>query len=505
MRHRFTRPAGRIALTYLVIALLWIAFSDQAVEALIGDQQLLNRAQTIKGGLFVLATAILLYALMHRTLHKIEVVALEDSLTGLPNRLAFTRELSQRCRTGLARDQRFTLTLMDIDHFTDLNDEQGHARGDELLKLVGQQLQRLLDQNWYIAHIGGDEFGLLSPAGLSIQETRERLDWLQNRVMRSHQHELMLSQTLSAGSCEFPKDARTGQDLMRQADMALSRAKHQGRDRHSFYHEELKRTLLERLSLAKDLRNAVEQQAFTLVYQPQWSVSTAQWVGAEVLIRWHHPERGWVPPDQFIPLAEREGMIHRLTECVVEQALAELSQARLDRETLPSLSINLSHLTLINTNTMTLLHHLIDQRSSDVPRVMFEITETATMENLDRSLSAMQTWRQRGVEFSIDDFGTGYSSLSRLKQLPLKELKIDRSFIMDLPDDQNDAVITQAILAMAKTLSLSVVAEGVETLEQSDFLRAHGCTIMQGYYYAKPMPIQELSALLTRKANSTVR
>lgn len=505
MRHRFTRPAGRIALTYLVIALLWIAFSDQAVEALIGDQQLLNRAQTIKGGLFVLATAILLYALMHRTLQKIEVVALEDSLTGLPNRLAFTRELSQRCRTGLARDQRFTLTLMDIDHFTDLNDEQGHARGDELLKLVGQQLQRLLDQNWYIAHIGGDEFGLLSPAGLSIQETRERLGWLQNRVMRSHHHELMLSQTLSAGSCEFPKDARTGQDLMRQADMALSRAKHQGRDRHSFYHEELKRTLLERLSLAKDLRNAVEQQAFTLVYQPQWSVSTAQWVGAEVLIRWHHPERGWVPPDQFIPLAEREGMIHRLTESVVEQALAELSQARLDRETLPSLSINLSHLTLLNTNTMTLLHHLIDQRSNDLPRVMFEITETATMENLDRSLSAMQTWRQRGVEFSIDDFGTGYSSLSRLKQLPLKELKIDRSFIMDLPDDQNDAVITQAILAMAKTLSLSVVAEGVETLEQSDFLRAHGCTIMQGYYYAKPMPIQELSALLTRKANSTVR
>ncbi|HET8905189.1 MAG TPA: GGDEF domain-containing protein, partial [Saccharospirillum sp.] len=220
MRHRFTRPAGRIALTYLVIALVWIAFSDRAIEALISDQQLLNQAQTIKGGLFVLATAMLLYGLMHHTLHKIEVVALQDNLTGLPNRLAFTRELSLRCRTGLARDQRFTLTLMDIDHFTDLNDEQGHARGDELLILVGQQLRRLLGQDWYIAHIGGDEFGLLSPAGLSIQETRERLDWLQNRVMRSHHHELMLSQTLSAGSCEFPKDARTGQDLMRQADMA---------------------------------------------------------------------------------------------------------------------------------------------------------------------------------------------------------------------------------------------------------------------------------------------
>ncbi|MEX2319837.1 MAG: GGDEF and EAL domain-containing protein [Saccharospirillum sp.] len=505
MRHRFTRPAGRIALTYLVIALLWIAFSDRAAEALFSDSQLLNRAQTLKGGLFVLATALMLYALMHRTLHRIEVVALEDSLTGLPNRLAFTRELTLRCKTGLARDQRFTVTLMDIDHFTDLNDEQGHSRGDELLILVGRQLRRLLNKDWYIAHIGGDEFGLLSPSGLSIQETRERLDWLQNRVMRSHNHDLMLSQTLSAGSCEFPKDARTDRDMMRQADMALSRAKHQGRDRHSFYHEELKRTLLERLSLAKDLRDAVEREAFTLVYQPQWSVSTAQWVGAEVLVRWHHPDRGWVPPDQFIPLAEREGMIHRVTECVVEKALAELRQAGLDRDALPSLSINLSHLTLLDTNTMTLLHHLIDQRSNTLPKVMFEITETATMENLDRTLSAMQSWRQRGVDFSIDDFGTGYSSLSRLKLLPLKELKIDRSFIMDLPGDQNDAVITQAILAMAKTLSLNVVAEGVETREQSDFLRAHGCNIMQGYYYAKPMPIQELNVLLTQAANTPVR
>jgi len=154
---------------------------------------------------------------------------------------------------------------------------------------------------------------------------------------------------------------------------------------------------------------------------------------------------------------------------------------------------------------MTLLHHLIDQRTADLPAVMFEITETATMENLDRTLKAMRSWRERGIDFSIDDFGTGYSSLSRLKQLPLKELKIDRSFIMDLPGDQNDAVITQAILAMAKTLSLNVVAEGVETLEQSDFLQTHGCTMMQGYYYARPMPIQELYALLTEQADSLVR
>ncbi len=505
MRHRFTRPAGRIALTYLVIALLWIAFSDRAAEALFSDPRLLNRVQTIKGGFFVLATGLLLYILMHRTLHRIEIVALEDSLTGLPNRLAFTRELTQRCHNGQARDQRFTLTLLDIDQFTDLNDEQGHARGDELLRLVGRQLRHLLGNDWYIAHLGGDEFGLLSPAALSTQETRERLDWLQHSIMRSSSHDLMLNHTLSAGSCEFPKDARTGQDMMRQADMALSRAKHQGRDRHSFYHEELKRTLLERLSLAKDLRDAIEQQAFTLVYQPQWSVSTSQWVGAEVLVRWHHATRGWVPPDQFIPLAEREGLIHRVTECVVEKALTELNRAGLSRASLPSLSINLSHLTLLNDNTMTLLHHLIDQRRTDLPAVMFEITETATMENLDRTLRAMQSWRERGIDFSIDDFGTGYSSLSRLKQLPLKELKIDRSFIMDLPGDQNDAVITQAILAMAKTLSLNVVAEGVETLEQSDFLQTHGCTIMQGYYYARPMPIQELCALLTEPADSPVR
>jgi diguanylate cyclase (GGDEF)-like protein len=194
---------------------------------------------------FVLATGLLLYGLMLRTLHRIEVVTLEDGLTGLPNRLAFTREVSVRCRIGLDRDHHFMLTILDIDHFTDLNDEQGHESGDQLLNLIGQQLKGSLGKDWFIAHIGGDEFGLLSPVRLSLQETRAQLDWLQQNLMHNRKNGLMANQTISAGTCEFPKDARTSQDLMRLSDMALTRAKNQGRNQHRYYREELKRSLLD--------------------------------------------------------------------------------------------------------------------------------------------------------------------------------------------------------------------------------------------------------------------
>ncbi len=500
MRHsNFVSPALRIALVYVLFAGLWILFSDQAVALLFGDAVYMHRAQTLKGWFFVVMTGLLLYGLMRHTLRKIEVVALEDALTGLPNRVAFTGELDHMCWQGLARNQRFSLTIVDVDNFADLNDEQGHSRGDELLIRLCTILKEKLGPKWYIARLGGDEFALVSPPELTDVEVERLLQGLQQAVPRSTGQQSLFSHTLCAGTCWFPEQGTNARDLLSHADMALLYAKSFGRGQQKTYHEALKLSLVKRMSLLKDLRQACQEGCFSLVYQPQWSPSLQAWTGAEVLVRWYHERRGRVPPDEFIPLAEKEGLIGTITEFVVARACEELTAAGLTREHLPWISLNLSHPVLLDYTVMSKLVETLKPLSEQGPRVMWEITETATMENLDASLEAMNTWCGEGVEFSIDDFGTGYSSLARLKQMPLKELKIDRSFIRDIPEDANDAVITQAILAMAQTLSLQVVAEGVETEAQAEFLNRYGCPVLQGYLYARPMPVAELATLLKNR------
>lgn len=497
MRHsNFVTPALRIALLYVLFAGLWIIFSDQAVALLFGDVAYMHRVQTLKGWFFVGITGLLLYGLMRHTLRKLEVVALEDTLTGLPNRLAFTGELDHWCWVGLARGQRFSLTIVDVDNFADLNDEQGHSRGDELLGRLSQMLREKLGPQWYIARLGGDEFALVSPPEVPAVAVERMVRGFLQFVPRMPGQSSPFSHTLCAGTCWFPEQGTNARDLLSHADMALLYAKSHGRGQHKTYHEALKLSLVKRMSLLKDLRQACEQGEFSLVYQPQWSPGLQAWTGAEVLVRWYHERRGRVPPDEFIPLAEKEGLIGAITEFVVSRVREELSAAGLTRERLPWISINLSHPVLLDHTVMTRLVETLSPLSEQGPRVMWEITETATMENLEATLEAMTTWCAEGVEFSIDDFGTGYSSLARLKQMPLKELKIDRSFIRDIPEDNNDAVITQAILAMAQTLSLQVVAEGVETEAQADFLRRYGCPVLQGYLYARPMPVAELATLL---------
>ncbi|MCH8532226.1 MAG: bifunctional diguanylate cyclase/phosphodiesterase [Saccharospirillum sp.] len=492
----FLRPARRTALIYLILGSVWILFSDQWAAWLFDDIETLIRVQTYKGWFYVAATALLVYWLMQRSLKRIRSIALEDSLTALPNRQAFDLEMKNRCRKGFLTGHQFCLAIIDIDHFKELNESQGHSDGDDVLLALTQQLRKQLGSQWYVARLGGDEFGFLSPVLDSAKACLEHLDVLQKQLTRDSDFQLLRDQSLSMGSCTYPVDGRNARDLMRHADMALFHAKHLGRNCHCHFKTQLKVTLMERLALSKDLRQACEADTFDLVYQPQWSVSKQRWVGAEVLIRWSHPERGMVSPAEFIPLAEEQGLIVRITELVVQKALTEIRAAGIDDQLLPRLSINLSHLALKDPYAMQRLQELLKEHPGPRPEILLEITETKTMENLDTTLAAMQLWHEQGVAFSIDDFGTGYSSLAMLKRLPLMELKIDREFIRELPDDANDAVITQTILAMAKTLSLEVVAEGVETQEQSDFLQQHGCDVMQGYFYARPMPMVELNRRL---------
>lgn len=505
MQDRFTRPATRITAAYVILAGLWILFSDRWVVALFRDNgEMLHLAQTAKGWLFVILTGALLYSLMMRSLSSLKSVACVDPLCNLPNRLAFVTELEQRC-SSCPHDQTFMVAILDIDRFSDFNDECGHDEGDALLALLGRRLVYDLGPDWYVARMGGDEFGLISPPGASTQAAIVQLDQIQRSVTRDSEYPILRQQRLSAGSSCFPRHGTQSQDVLRHADMALASAKSHGRNRHSIFDEQLKRELTDRLSLLKDLRLACANNEFTVVFQPFWHVENQSWSGAEVLIRWQHPTRGWIPPDVFIPLAEREGLIPYITEFIFEQALSELKTHQIDRTLLPCLSVNLAHPVLLDHMTMERIFSIIRRQGPRAPSIMMELTETSIMEDLDATLIAMKRWRRDDVEFAIDDFGTGYSSLSRLKQLPITELKIDRSFICDIPRNQNDAVITRAILAMARTLSLKVVAEGVETQQQMDFLARHGCTSLQGFFLARPMPIDSLQQLLHTPIDSALK
>jgi len=493
MHDSLLKPAKRIALLYILVSGLWILFSDQAVNLAFEDPLWRNRAQTIKGWLFVLVTGLLLYGLVLHSLKRLRTVALEDPLTHLPNRQAFEAELNQRCQHA---NQYFCTSILDVDQFQDLNDEYGHAEGDDMLLALRRSLARFLDEDWYIARLGGDEFGLLSPVKLDKKTTRETLDRLQRELTRTSDHPGLSKHTICTGTSFHPSDGTTALDLMRHADMALFHAKSHGRDQHAVFNEDLKFRLMERLALTKDLKQACDDLSFELVYQPQWNMERDLWIGAEVLIRWRHPERGYVSPAEFIPLAEEQGLISRITEFVLSQALKELHQAGIGQHQLPRLSINLSRKALLDHHLMQRMFDRAQFEPEQRPALILEITETTVMENLQTTLAAMEAWRRQGIAFSMDDFGTGYSSLAMLKQLPLSELKIDRSFIKDIPEDRNDEVITQTILAMARVLSMDVVAEGVESADQAAFLTQFGCATMQGFYFAKPMPIGELKVLL---------
>lgn len=493
MQDTFIRPARRIALTYFIVASLWILLSDFWLASFFEN---IRPAQTLKGSLFVLFTSVLLYFLMVRILTRIKGVAFKDPLCGLPNRLAFNSELESRCEAS--GRPRFSLTILDIDRFSDINDEQGHGRGDALLIVLAHRLTKQLGKAWYVARLSGDEFGILSPMNADPTATVKQLDELRLNLTQGSNNALLNEQKISAGTSHFPAHGTSSEELLGRADMALSYGKANGRNQHNVYHERLQKKLLERISLLKDLRLACETKAFSVVYQPLWSVGKRCWAGAEVLVRWHHPEKGAIAPDVFIPLAEKEGLIDTITEFVVDQAMAELDANEIFRDRLPYLAINLSLPVLLNYSTMNRLFSLIRRRGDTCPWIMMELTETAAMEDLDATLAAMRRWRRDGFEFSIDDFGTGYSSLARLRQMPIAELKIDRSFIQDVPKDQNDTVITKAILGLAQTLSLDIVGEGVETQEQADFLIEHGCTTLQGYLFARPVPIADLVNLISK-------
>lgn len=411
-----------------------------------------------------------------------------DILTDLPNRVLYN-ELCQHALDRARRDEELMAVLfLDLDRFKHINDSLGHPAGDQVLKEVAGLLRNSVRDEDTVARLGGDEFVI------TIEQVKEVTDV--ERVaaklldafkspLKIEDHELVIG--ASIGISVFPRDGKDVATLIKQADTAMYRAKARGRNNFQFFSAKFSEHALERMTIEQELRQALERDEFILHYQPQYDLNTGALIGAEALVRWQHPKKGMIPPDTFIPIAEESGLILGLGQWVLMTACRQAVLWQASGSGLPLVSVNLSGLQLQRGDLIAMVQEVLETTGLLPACLELEILETYIMRQVEEDMNTLEALRGIGVRLAIDDFGTGQSSLGYLKRLPVGKLKIDRSFIMDIPDDKNDMAITQAILALAKSMQLTVVAEGVENKAQADFLRAHGCDQVQGYFYSPPL------------------
>ena len=442
---------------------------------------------------------------------RIEHLAYYDDLTDLANRRLLRDRLQHEIAVARRHDSYGALLFLDLDRFKHLNDALGHPIGDELLVQVADRLRGAVRAEDTVARLGGDEFVVLLPAlghelslaGFEAQAVAEKIRGRLSEPYDLQGHRYHLG--VSIGIVLFPEGDEDADDVLKHADSALYRAKDEGRNTVRFYQPGMQAAADARLTMEKDLRVAMEadDQLF-LHYQPQVNAE-GRLVGTEALIRWKHPTRGWVAPIHFIPVAEETGLIRELGEWVLRTAVAQLKEwmaADLCGEWCV-LSLNVSPKEFHQPDFVSKILRVIEESEVPAGCLDLEITENVVMDNVGEAVEKMHALREAGLRFTIDDFGTGYSSLSYLKRLPLDKLKIDRSFVTDIHFDPNDAAIVETIIAMAQHLGLGIVAEGVETREELDFLLEKGCDVFQGYYFARPMPAAEFSDFIRKRGCKT--
>ena len=437
---------------------------------------------------------------------QIERLAFYDVLTGLPNRRLLVDRLQRSLKTVARRPVHGALLIIDLDNFKDLNDTQGHDQGDELLVQVAQRLQGCVSATDTVARFGGDEFVVLvedlsTDAAQASAEAALVASYIITTLGKPYAMgplgDTSYHSTPSIGIALFgPHQPCSVDELLKHADLAMYQAKAAGRNTQRFFDPEMQAAVRARSALEADLRRGLQQQEMQLYFQPVVDCS-GQLQGAEALVRWHHPERGVVAPAEFIGMAEQTGLILPLGQWVLEAACQQLvawSRTRLTRALF--LSVNVSVRQFRQADFVEQLLQLLEQTGANPERLKLELTESLLLADVEDVIARMQQLRERGVGFSLDDFGTGYSSLSYLKRLPLDQLKIDQGFVRDVLTDPNDAAIVRTILALANSLDLGVVAEGVETPGQLEFLKQHGCPAFQGYLFGRPMPVAVLEAAL---------
>jgi len=428
---------------------------------------------------------------------RIRYMSYYDDMTGLPNRRLFLERLTDLLDATRSADVGVAVAYMDLDRFKLVNDSFGQDFGDMLLMQIAERLTRIVTEYDFVARMDGDEFIFyfvnISTEEEALQKGKQIVQVLDEPFILKDQPIHLTASIGISMSRGHQSDAR---QLIKQADIALSSVKNKGKNHYQMYSSEMSTKSLERLTLQHELRKAMRNGEFLLYYQPQVHMETGQIVGAEALIRWKHPEKGLIPPDQFIPLAEENGLIVPMGEWVLEEACRQ--NKAWQQAGLPSIpiSVNLSMRQFLLQNLNEKVGQVLEKTGLEAKYLDLEITESMTMD-VDHASHCLKELRELGVGISIDDFGTGYSSFSYLKDFSINRLKIDRSFVRGIMEDRSAAAIVASIIAMAHHLDLQVIAEGVESVEQVDFLKAHSCDEIQGYYYSPPVPVGKIEEMLT--------
>lgn len=428
----------------------------------------------------------------------IQFMAHHDTLTGLPNRSMLDERVASAIETADDHGDTMTLAFLDLDNFKLVNDSLGHHAGDELLKIVAARMLRCVRGSDSIVRLGGDEFVILLSGAMRRGETvDDRLRAVREAVAAPVEIEGRSFQvTCSMGVAAYPEHGRNATELLARADVAMYRAKEIGRDAMQVFTAEMANRAHEKLERQEELRHALANSELFLQYQPQMELATGRIFAVEALIRWRHPERGLVGPGDFIPLAEETGLIGPIGDWTLRAACRQNKAWQVSGLPPIVVSVNVSARQFQEKDWVERVAAALEESGLEARYLELELTESLIMEDVQQAVETMHRLEKLGVHLAIDDFGTGYSSLSSLKRFPVGRLKIDRSFVTDLPGDGDDAAIAKAIISLARTLQLRVIAEGVETREQVDFLREAGCDEIQGYYLSRPIDARALQALL---------
>ncbi|WP_438862844.1 putative bifunctional diguanylate cyclase/phosphodiesterase [Neptunicella sp.] len=486
--NRATISALKVSIIYAVFASLWILFSDIAVETFFDSPYLRAVAQTYKGLAFVILTALLLLILVLRDNRALEKANDIDNLTGLLSLNMFIRALNSTIKQ-LNPGERILLGYLDIDDFKSINDAIGFEQADLFLQDLANDIKEAVLTGAFVSRLHADQFASFNVLDENIHLDNHVRDFQQLFVRRAKKNSIKA--TCCIGVALYPADGVNAKELMVSATEALGVAKQQ-KNAIQYHDKELTERAMLRRQMVIDLQEAISKEQLTVVYQPKYNLKTLTPSGVEVLVRWIHPEQGFIPPDVFIPLAEEHGLTSGISKLVVNKASTELGNSTLLGNQVKHVAVNISATEFNNTQEMHELTEFIQSQVNLAPYIRIEITETATLTDMKKSVEIISSLQASGISFSIDDFGTGYTSLAMLKDLTVDEIKIDRSFVSGVEDDHRSRTIVNAIIAMSKSFDINIVAEGIETAQQLKILQEMGCQEAQGYYLGRPMPLDDL-------------
>ncbi|MBU9917322.1 MAG: bifunctional diguanylate cyclase/phosphodiesterase [Fusobacteriaceae bacterium] len=502
---------------YGLFGVLWIWLSDKILSFLISDIKIYSQVQTLKGWFYVLITSFLIYFLVktrstliknsmlkvsetHKNLERVynELLSAEekllntiyfDSLTELSTRIGIEVEMEKFLENNIP----FAFVHIDFDNFKYINETLGHSAGDQFLKEMGIRLKELKSDSFIVGRLSGDEFGIILKDVNSIKILKEQIDNI-NKLLGKEwtigDYEFFTS--ASMGISVFPKDGSSKIEIFRSADLAMSRAKKEGKGRGIFYTGEILESNSEKIKISNQIQHAIEKKEFILYYQPQIYLNTGEIKGFEVLIRWNNPFSGFISPALFIPIAEETGQIFAIEKWIINNALKQKKILENKGYEHLDLSINLSSKTLMSNLNFHELEDILDENKVDYSHITLEVTETAIISDIEMAISRLLRLKRYGLKIALDDFGTGYSSLTYLKKMPIDTIKLDRSFVKSIEENDADTYIIKSILYLALDLKYNVVAEGIETEEQYRFLEKNNCESGQGFLMSKPVPIEDV-------------